>query len=275
MHQTPSGRNRRGTGHVQLLIVVALIAMGIVVALAVARRQNVQNRSVMCSRQLKSIGMAMLLYGNENRGRLPRTLYVPETTVIPVWDTGASVSDPFSTEGPRNDVSAAIFLLARTQDITAEIFVCPSSSAVKDNYGGGTNSAINRSNFSSVKRNLSYSIQNPYPSDGAIPESDAAWWTSTMSAEFAFASDMNPGTADGDDDVLLPTTASSAKDMRRANSNNHDGDGQNVLFGDGHVDFLQNPFVGVQRDNIFTNKKGQVVASPVDATDSVLLPTDD
>jgi hypothetical protein len=48
-----------------------------------------------------------------------------------------------------------------------------------------------------------------------------------------------------------------------------------VLFGDGHVEFLQNPFVGVQRDHIFTNKKGQVVASPVDANDSVLLPTDD
>jgi hypothetical protein len=27
----------------------------------------------------------------------------------------------------------------------------------------------------------------------------------------------------------------------------------NVLFGDGHVEFVQNPFVGVQRDHIYTS----------------------
>jgi prepilin-type processing-associated H-X9-DG protein len=79
----------------------------------------------------------------------------------------------------------------------------------------------------------------------------------------------------GDDNVLLPNNTSSAKDMKFANSSNHDRDGQNILFGDGHVEFLQNPFVGIKRDHIYANKKGQVVASPVDAEDSVLLPTDD
>ena len=96
-----------------------------------------------------------------------------------------------------------------------------------------------------------------------------------MSAEFAVAADINPGTAGTGDNVLHPTTTSGARNMKFANSDNHDHDGQNVLFGDGHVEFLQNPFVGVKRDQIFANKKGQVVASPVDAEDSVLLPTDD
>jgi prepilin-type processing-associated H-X9-DG protein len=104
---------------------------------------------------------------------------------------------------------------------------------------------------------------------------DKDWWTNRMSAEFAVASDINPGTTGSNDNVLYPNNTSSSKDMKRANSKNHEGDGQNFLFGDGHVEFLQNPFVGIQRDNIFTNKKGQVVASPVDATNSVLLPTDD
>jgi prepilin-type processing-associated H-X9-DG protein len=118
-------------------------------------------------------------------------------------------------------------------------------------------------------------MHNPYAGDGVIPATDRTWWTNGMSAEFAVAADINPGTVGKDDDVLHPTTASGGKDMKFANSNNHDGDGQNVLFGDGHVEFLQNPFVGVQRDNIYANKKNHVVASPVDATDSVLLPTDD
>jgi prepilin-type processing-associated H-X9-DG protein len=73
--------------------------------------------------------------------------------------------------------------------------------------------------------------------------------------------------------------------MKFANSNNHDGDGQNVLFGDGHVEFLQNPFVGVQRDNIFSRAHAtlagnsdptwtETLKGSKDANDSVLLPTD-
>jgi len=72
------------------------------------------------------------------------------------------------------------------------------------------------------------------------------------------------------------------------NSSNHDKDGQNVLYGDGHVDFVQNPFVGVQRDNIYTarttttttfaannSQSTAFMASPYDANDSVLIPADD
>jgi prepilin-type processing-associated H-X9-DG protein len=63
--------------------------------------------------------------------------------------------------------------------------------------------------------------------------------------------------------------------MKQANSNNHEDDGQNVLYGDGHVEFQKNPFVGVQRDNIYTTQAGVVVGSPVNSNDSVMLPTDD
>jgi prepilin-type processing-associated H-X9-DG protein len=74
--------------------------------------------------------------------------------------------------------------------------------------------------------------------------------------------------------------------MRQGNSNNHNEDGQNVLYGDGHVEFQQNPFVGIKRDNIFTraagptepfdpNQSDGVIRSSRDGNDSLLLPTDD
>ena len=72
--------------------------------------------------------------------------------------------------------------------------------------------------------------------------------------------------------------------MKAGNSNNHDNDGQNVLYGDGHVEFQQNPFVGVARDMIFARRNATsgfasyattLAASPIDANDSVLLPPDD
>src|SRR5262249_30866373 len=36
------------------------------------------------------------------------------------------------------------------------------------------------------------------------------------------------------------------------NSNNHNADGQNVAFSDGHVEFARRPDVGQDSDNIFT-----------------------
>ena len=65
--------------------------------------------------------------------------------VSPVWGTGAVYLDPFKQPGPQdNDVTAAMFLLLRTQDITSEVFTCPCSNAEKDTFEG--HEPIQRSN---------------------------------------------------------------------------------------------------------------------------------
>ena len=274
MRRSPT---RRGVTRTDLLIVVIVVLLLIPVVLllmpSTGRSRPLANR-VKCASNLKQIGLAMLLYANENRGHYPRAFYLPGPDVKPVWGTGTTSSNPFTGPDP-NDVTAAMFLLLRTQDITSEVFTCPSGNTEKDLYGGGNNAALHRANFTDIRKNLSYSMHNPYVSDGVITEKDKTWWTNNMTAEFAVAADINPGIVGADDNVLHPNNTSSGRDLKFANSNNHDGDGQNVLFGDGHVEFLQNPFVGVKRDHIYANRKGQVVASPVDAEDSVLLPTDD
>jgi prepilin-type processing-associated H-X9-DG protein len=78
--------------------------------------------------------------------------------------------------------------------------------------------------------------------------------------------------------------------MKDANTLNHNGDGQNVLYADGHVEFQNTPFCGMLRnagdssprfrDNIYTYGAGSraspgvgVRGAPADALDSVLLPT--
>ena len=63
--------------------------------------------------------------------------------------------------------------------------------------------------------------------------------------------------------------------MRWGNSNNHAKRGQNVLYRDGRVEFADNPFVGVDGDNIYTTKNNMILDYPVDADDSILLPTGD
>jgi prepilin-type processing-associated H-X9-DG protein len=222
----------------------------------------------------------MLMYGNENKGNYPRVVFKPGEA--PTQYTGVEAKDPFAKEGgpAANDVTAAIFLLLRTQDVTPAVFVCPSTDTAPLKFAG-VKSAQDFSNFKSDE-NLSYSIANPYSSKEVIGKGYK--WNVTLGAEFAIAADMNPGTVAGADvtPVKGPKDERAAMaDMRKANSFNHGQDGQNVLFGDGHVEFQQNPFCGIRRDNIYTvsgsddgskTTSDTIAGTPAWAGDSVLLP---
>jgi prepilin-type N-terminal cleavage/methylation domain-containing protein/prepilin-type processing-associated H-X9-DG protein len=186
------------------------------------------------------------------------------------------------TETSNDDITAALFLLIRTQDIGSEVFTCPSSNAEKDLYGGGTNGPLQRGNFSTVTKNLSYSYAHPYPDSTAT--GGGYKLNSSIGPDFAIAADINPGTTGTGNLVTSVRTISSAAEMKNGNTNNHDRDGQNVLYGDGHVEFQTNPFVGVQRDCIYTvagsatdltTDGANAVGNPRNANDSVMLPHDD
>jgi prepilin-type processing-associated H-X9-DG protein len=266
----------------EVFVIVGIVALVISILLPSISRLRQTSGRTRCGSNLRQIGQAVLLYQIENKGAFPRTVYAPGA--MPTWGTGAAAANPFtSPDRPAdNDVTAALFLLLRTQDVTSSVFVCDGdSSRIADDFGGRGGTATMRSNFSDWRKNLSYSVHNPYPaSDGAALGADGKL-PALNDRDFAVAADMNGGVGAGSD-VTAVTERSPSGEMARANSPIHGRAGQNVVYGDGHVEFQQNPFCGVKRDNIYTvaalvdghpTTTGKtVVGLPGWSGDSVLLP---
>ena len=247
---------RRGLTLIELLVIFLILAVVAAIVIPLVTRQRDRSSRAMCMSRLRLIGQAILLYSNDNRGECPRTRTSAGPVRVPTWGTGAAATQPFTDPNAPadNDVSAAIFLLLRTQNITADVFTCPATNAEADKFAGLT--VMQRSNFTDINRNLSYSYHNLYRSETEEERLRRIRLSGAGGADFAVAADINPGKDPG-------------------NSANHDGRGQNVLYDDGHVEWRKDPLAGVNGDNIYTTTDGKITASPVDRYDSILLPTDD
>jgi prepilin-type N-terminal cleavage/methylation domain-containing protein/prepilin-type processing-associated H-X9-DG protein len=71
MPHAHTGRRAPGFTLVELLVVIGIIAVLLAILLPAMNRAREQARSVACASNLRQLGMAMVMYTNENKGRFP------------------------------------------------------------------------------------------------------------------------------------------------------------------------------------------------------------
>ncbi len=185
-----------------------------------------------CQAQLYRIGQAMLSYQNENDGQLP---IVAAIDGAPWWKVGFKSQSPEYQSNTRH-----LWLLVKGEYVENPAdFICPGKKHSKKLMYDLTK-AGQYYDFPS-RDHISYSLRiRCYKSPAQ----------NNLSKK-AILSDMNPLFENLPED-LEQFVLQVDKKLENLNSINHRRRGQNILFCDGHVEFVTTRFVGVDKDDIFT-----------------------
>ncbi|HNQ23218.1 MAG TPA: prepilin-type N-terminal cleavage/methylation domain-containing protein [Phycisphaerae bacterium] len=260
-------RRKRAFTLVELLVVIAIIALLISILLPSLSRARELSKRLVCGSNTKSLGTSSKIYANDNQERwmipgfkqaainTPGIQYTDGDNGLVGNDNRTQQSTKETSTAPnagstRVSVTRSFWMLVRSGEVTVNQFICPSSGDVMDE----TENVDFYYDFLSYV-NISYGYQVPFGPRDTQPREG-------MDNRQVVAGDKGPWYVQGGDPnwstgaAGLVTANDSPKAWRTFNSPNHggssNGEGQNLLFADGHSSFMPMPAVGIDHDNVFT-----------------------
>ena len=246
---------RKGFTLIELLVVIAIIAMLMAILVPALAKARSLAQQLLCATNLRGIGSAMALYAHEHEEEYPRA-----GGPGAIWGSTGAIMMFFAEDeadafqGGTATISSCLYLLVKYGLTTPKLFVCKGDDGIRVykptdarmppprtlagawDFGGGI--------WVWPGDCVSYSYHMPLNIDFEIP----GYPISEGSREDTpLCADRNPHL---DENVTSPGI--------NDNAFAHGGNGQNVVYKDAHVNFEDNPRVGLgisgsdERDNIWT-----------------------
>jgi prepilin-type N-terminal cleavage/methylation domain-containing protein len=246
---------RKGFTLIELLVVIAIIAllMGILMP-ALAKVRQIAQRMV-CGSNLAGIGKSMIIYGHDYDGSYPvageKKATWSTTGKLAKWDAVATGSSRASylaygtTTGADAAVtiSSSMFLLVKYADVSCKQFVCKGDKKTTDFVLPTTNPLPDVTELTEAwdfgdkpGMHVSYSYHMPYFADSSTAGFPITGGGSLFVSSVPVCADRNPFLDINSEDVPDDTDNALA----------HQGEGQNVMYKDGHVKFEKSTEIGAR-----------------------------
>ncbi|MBN1342182.1 MAG: hypothetical protein JXQ73_05860 [Phycisphaerae bacterium] len=246
------------------------------VSLPRLERSGGLSKRAVCAANVRCIGQSCKIYANDFNEAWPIAPFAPGAS-------GGAELSPIGTHRldghlahDKPSVGQCFWILIKAGNTTNKQFICPSSPDTSDN----TANPMTYYDFE-TGLNLSYGYAYPYVASKLAP---GEWCDpgQPMITDKCFASvgKIRREGQDVDFNNWLPSQ------WRPFNSTHHSGEGQNVLYQDGHCSFEKTPACGLPRDEypvgtsyqhldlIYENANGILAGTsgcwPVDGNDSVI-----
>ncbi|NLH18262.1 MAG: hypothetical protein GX455_16940 [Phycisphaerae bacterium] len=250
----------------ELLCIILILFFLVAIMMPSLNKVKKISSRVVCGTNLKGLGTAASVYADDYEEWFPELPGEGEWSKTLGFAYDMEKPD-FGKDGAQyrtgRTISASWYLLVREVDVSPKSFVCheTNQTAFGYEYYSSSEHITKYWDFGDDPyQHVSYSMHNPY---GRFPT------RGSFSASFAFAGDMSPWFDHGDiiqpndnprewwEGVrLLPPYFSdstiSREKIMQANSIPHRREGQNIIFADGHSEYVKVPDVGVNHDNIYT-----------------------
>jgi prepilin-type N-terminal cleavage/methylation domain-containing protein len=261
-------KRRKAFTLIELMVVVAIIALLISILLPSLGRAREAARRAQCGANLKNFSNVLATYAATYSDSYPKV------------GLGKDLEGN-TTSADAVDTIASLFILITTNSSSPDGFVCPSdggATGLDDDLDDVVLTASDHTgpfpeidsqgkiDANGSTRSVSYTYQIAQGSNAA-PDIE-----SSTPTRFAILADRAPVYGDlievpaagADPGPSADTRAAFEAYLRsldtvdkvKVNSGNHQGEGQNILFKDGHVDWLSHPFAGIREDNIYTQQTG-------------------